>query len=159
MRAALAPVLTLVLAATGATAGAGCWTGAPPPPEMGADRAPRRPTLYDRIGGLDAVRAIVDGLLRDLATDDRLDAHFASADTITLRQQLVAWLCAASGGPCRYRGKPLRAAHAELTILDVDFDAFAALFSRAVVRAGVRGRSKVELELLVLRTRKSVVTR
>jgi hemoglobin len=150
-----APVLALVLALAGA-----CWTGAETEPRRPEpERRDGRPALFERAGGMDALRAIVDSLLANVAADGRINMYFMNADIPALREHLVTWLCVASRGPCRYRGKELRDAHAGMLIDGDSFDAFVEAFTNALNRHGVRGREKVELVLLLRRAHGSVVER
>lgn len=63
------------------------------------------PALYDRIGGRDAIMAIVDALL----------ARPGSVHGLAARDPLIDQLCELSGGPCKYTGKPMRDAHDAVT--------------------------------------------
>jgi hemoglobin len=151
MRALLALVSTLVLAGA-------CWTGpVPESPQAAKQRGAERPSLYTRLGGIDALRAIVDEVLQGIVTDGRIDLYFMNADTLALRRHLADWLCVASGGPCRYTGKRLHAAHAGLGISAIDFDVFVDVLAKALHRRGVSGREKAELLRIVRHARADIL--
>ena len=119
MRAA---ATTLLLAAS--LAGAGCRHAAPPAPAPAAPAAaPAGPSLYTRLGGRDAIRAVVGDFLGRVAADTRINAFFRGVDTDELAGKLTDQICQAAGGPCRYAGKSMREAHADMKITDADFDA------------------------------------
>ena len=80
-------------------------------------------SLYDRLGGKDAITAVVDDFVANVAADKRINAFFANADIPGLKQKLVDQICEVSGGPCKYTGKDMKAAHAGMGIKDADFDA------------------------------------
>jgi len=83
------------------------------------------PTLYKRLGGYDAIAAVTDDFLGKLAGDPQLGRFFGghSSDSLKrIRQNIVDQLCAATGGPCVYVGRDMKAAHAGLKISEKDWD-------------------------------------
>lgn len=88
-------------------------------------QAPASPTLYKRLGGYDAIAAVVDDFVPRLATDPQLGKYFAGAGRDTqmhIRQLAVDYICHATGGPCLYIGRPLKTAHAGLGISESDWE-------------------------------------
>ena len=100
---------------------AGC--AAAPPPATQPTAATPPPPLYQRLGGSPAIAAVVDDFMARVARDERINARFINTDLARLRIQLVAFFCQATGGPCKYTGKDMRAAHAGMLIDDGDFTA------------------------------------
>ena len=49
-----------------------------------------------------------------------------------LRRLLIEQICAATGGPCEYTGRPMEEAHSGLNLTDADFDAFVEDLVRAM---------------------------
>ena len=68
-------------------------------------------TLYERLGGHDGIRAVVDDFYDRLLDDDELGSFFAHADMEKLRQTQTDFLCEAAGGPEIYDAAPVREAH------------------------------------------------
>jgi hemoglobin len=84
--------------------------------------------LYDRLGGQKAIVAVVDDFVAKVAADKRINAFFAktAADPKQLaafKQKLVDQICEASGGPCKYKGRDMKSAHAGMGISMADFNA------------------------------------
>ncbi|MFB6178506.1 MAG: truncated hemoglobin [Halorientalis sp.] len=73
-------------------------------------------TLYDRLGGRDAIRAVVDEFYGRVLADDELGPFFADTDMASLKEHQTEYLCDAAGGPAEYTGPSVRDAH-----LDVPF--------------------------------------
>jgi hemoglobin len=97
----------------------GCFTNA-----LAKDSA----TLYKRLGGKTAIVAVVDEFVGRVAADQRINHFFAAtaADPKRLagfKGKLVSQICQASGGPCKYRGKNMKAAHHGMGVAGADFDA------------------------------------
>jgi len=104
-----------------------------------------RATLFSRLGGMDGIRALVDELALHLAADDRVQGFFADTDFRRFKAHLVVQLCALTGGPCRDRGRSLRAVHAGRGIRAAHFDAFLEDVAGALetLRAGERERDEL----------------
>lgn len=68
-------------------------------------------TLYERLGGRDGIRAVVDDFYDRLVADDELGPFFADADMEKLRRTQTDFLCEAAGGPETYDAEPVREAH------------------------------------------------
>lgn len=82
-------------------------------------------SLYQRLGGYDALAAVTDDFIGHLATDPQLGRFFAglSADSkIKVRQHVIDFLCLATGGPCRYTGRDMKTAHTGLNISEADWN-------------------------------------
>jgi hemoglobin len=76
-------------------------------------------TLYQRLGGYDAIAAVTDDFLAQLIADDEFAVFFVgmSDDTVKrVRQEVVEFFCQATGGPCYYTGRDMKTTHAGLGI-------------------------------------------
>ena len=83
------------------------------------------PTLYQRLGGYDAIAAVTDDFLGRLAHDKSLGRFFVGhiTDSVArIRHDIVDFLCHATGGPCAYRGRDMKMSHAGLGITVADWD-------------------------------------
>jgi hemoglobin len=114
----LTPFLYFTLAAFAATAP---FYVAPP-----QAFAQQQKTLYQRLGGYDALAAVTDDFITRLATDPQLSRFFAghNKEGVTrIRQHVIDFLCVATGGPCAYTGQDMKTAHTGLGIAEADWDA------------------------------------
>lgn len=84
--------------------------------------------LYTRLGGYDAIAAVVDDLLPRLRADDllrRLWVSPRSVDTHNRERQLaVDFIASAAGGPTYYLGRDMKASHKGMGITKADYAAF-----------------------------------
>ena len=87
-----------------------------------ADAKPKK-SLYERLGGKDAITAVVAEGVARIGADNRINARFANSDLGHLKAALVDQICQASGGPCQYTGKDMKTAHAGMKIGDDEFTA------------------------------------
>jgi hemoglobin len=80
-------------------------------------------TLYQRLGGKEAITAVVDDFVARVAADNRINSFFATTDIPRLKRLLVEQICQVSGGPCTYTGRDMKTAHKGMGITDADFNA------------------------------------
>ena len=121
--------------------------------------AAAHPTLYQRLGGYDSIQAVVDEAIKNIAADRRINRFFKGANIQRLRRQLADQICAASGGPCVYRGRDMKSAHAGMGIESRHFDALVQDLGKALNKFRVPGREQRELVALLAPTKKDIVTR
>ena len=84
-------------------------------------------SLYERLGGYDAICAVSDNLLPRLMSDARLKRFWdhRGADGIAREKQLLNdFLSASSGGPMYYTGRDMKVAHKGMKINEADWTAF-----------------------------------
>jgi hemoglobin len=84
-------------------------------------------SLYERLGGYDAIAAAVDDLLERLTSDPQLGVYWRghSKDSMKRdRQLIVDFLGAATGGPVVYRGRDMKTSHEGLQISESDWKTF-----------------------------------
>ncbi|MCC7465444.1 MAG: group 1 truncated hemoglobin [Saprospiraceae bacterium] len=108
------------------------------------------PNLYERLGGINAITAVVDQFLANVVADDVINARFAPtvADpfrTQLLRNNLIDQICAGSGGPCQYKGKNMLEAHQGMQITEVEFNALVADLIAALDQFNVPEQEKNDL--------------
>jgi hemoglobin len=80
-------------------------------------------TLYERLGGKDAITAVVDDFVARCASDARINGKFARTDVPRLKASLVDQVCEAAGGPCTYRARDMRTTHHGMGVTGGEFDA------------------------------------
>jgi hemoglobin len=83
-------------------------------------------SLYDRLGGRDAVVAVIDDFVGRAAADSRINPKFARTDVPRLKAMLVEQVCAATGGPVQYAGRGMRETHDGMGVTAGEFDALVA---------------------------------
>jgi hemoglobin len=81
-------------------------------------------TLYERLGGTDAIKTVAVAFENRAAKDDRINQKFARTDLNRLTKEFVDQLCQDTGGPCRYTGRNMVETHANMGVTSGEFDAF-----------------------------------
>lgn len=84
-------------------------------------------TLYERLGGYDAISAVANDLLPRLQSDAQLGRFWAhrGADGIAREKQLlIDFLCSSASGPVYYRGRDMTLCHKGMRISESDWTVF-----------------------------------
>jgi hemoglobin len=82
-------------------------------------------SLYERLGGYDAIAAVTDDFIGRLATDPTEGRFFVGHGDDSkqrIRQHIVDQLCQVTGGPCVYKGRDMKTTHKGLGITQADWD-------------------------------------
>lgn len=108
-------------------------------------KAPAAKSLYDRLGGKDAITAVVKEFLANVVADKRINSFFKNADAAKLQGLLVDQVCEATGGPCKYKGKDMKTAHTGMKIKEADFTALVEDLVKALDKFKVPKKEKDEL--------------
>jgi hemoglobin len=81
-------------------------------------------SLYERLGGVDAITAVARAFEDRAAKDDRINQKFARTSLGRLTKEFVDQLCQDTGGPCTYTGLSMRRAHTNMGVTSGEWDAF-----------------------------------
>lgn len=121
-------------------------------------------SLYARLGGKDAITAIVEEWVAVSASDKRLITYFKGL--LSDRKKLVRFkdslgdqICEITGGPCKYHGKDMKTAHKSLGIRDEHFDIFMGKIGSILQRRRVAPKDAEEFLSLLANLKKDIVSR
>ncbi|AVB21714.1 group 1 truncated hemoglobin [Pseudomonas syringae USA007] len=88
-----------------------------------AQQPPKDDSLYQDLGQRAGIQRIVEGMLMNIAKDERIVERFRKIDIVRLRDKLVEQLCVEAGGPCRYTGDSMAESHKGQNLTPSDFNA------------------------------------
>lgn len=137
--------------------------GAPVNPPVPAPPAPMRKSLWERLGNEDAVAKVVHEFVLSGAADPKVnffrDGQFKlDADGVTrLERKIVEYISSVTGGPLKYTGKDMKAAHAGMKITDEQFNALAGHLVAAMKKFNVPQNEIDDLLAIVATTKKDMV--
>ena len=94
-------------------------------------------SLYERIGGKDAVNAAVDLFYEKVLADPRINHFFENVDMARQANHQKRFLAYAFGGLPSYDGKNMREAHAHLDLNEEHFTAVAESLQSTLEDLGV----------------------
>jgi len=104
-------------------------------------------TLYERLGGYDALAAATDELLRRVTSDPDIGFYWRGHSTDSMkrdRQLIVDFLCEATGGPVIYRGRDMKTSHEGLRITEREWEVFVVHVVATLDHLGVTEPEKQE---------------
>jgi hemoglobin len=84
-------------------------------------------SLYERLGGYDAISAVASDLLPRLQADPRLGRfweHRGDDGIAREKQLLIDFLCSSAGGPLLYTGRDMKTSHVGMGIDEDDWSTF-----------------------------------
>lgn len=137
-----------------------------------------KPTLYERLGGKEAIHMVVDDFVARVAADPTLRARFnfkesertkafvrrgvppplAELQAVgTLKTYLTEQICEATGGPCSYVGMNMKDAHAGMGISSAEFDTVVKHLVASLDKFKVPAEEKNELLALLGPLKKDIV--
>lgn len=117
-------------------------------------------SLYERLGGYNAVAAVVDDFVGRLIQDPQFARFFVghSIDSKKrIRQHIVDQFCAAAGGPCIYTGRDMKTTHQGLGITEDEWNAAAKHLVASLDKFKVPQKEKDDLLAFVSSVKKDIV--
>ncbi len=117
-------------------------------------------SLYQRLGGYDAISAVVNEFADRLFADKKLDRFFGALSTDTqdkFKQFNTTLVCAATGGPCSYLGRAMTTAHQGMGVTNADFDIVAGHLAATLDKFKVPAAEKKELLDIIGSLRSQIV--
>lgn len=125
----------------------------------GMQSEPPQKSLYERLGGKPAIQAVVNDFIGNVAADNRINSFFAHTDIPRLNTLLVNQICEATGGPCKYEGRSMKAAHAGMGVGDAQFNALVEDLVKSLDKFNVPAKEKNELLTALASMKGDIVTK
>lgn len=129
-------------------------------PSLAMAQGTSEKSLYQRVGGYDALAAVVDDFIGRLVADKRFEKFFVghSEDSLKrIRQHILDQFCAATGGPCIYNGRDMKTSHKGLGITEADWDTAAKHLAATLDKFKVPEKEKNEILTFVTSLKKDIV--
>jgi hemoglobin len=117
-------------------------------------------SLYERLGGYDAVAAVASDLLPRLQADSLLARfwdHRGDDGVAREKQLLVDFLCSSAGGPVYYTGRDMKTSHEGMQISESDWSAFLSHLGATLETFQVPQRERDEVVAFIQSTRADIV--
>jgi hemoglobin len=122
--------------------------------------SPEQKTLYERLGGYDAISAVANDLLPRLQGDPQLGRFWAHRgdDGVAREQQLlIDFLCSVAGGPVYYRGRDMALCHRGMRISEQDWSIFLNHAAATLAKFNVPAAEQGEIVAFVQTLKKDIV--
>jgi hemoglobin len=125
----------------------------------GSYAPPPQRSLYERLGEKPAIEAVVNDFVGNVAADPRINAFFVHTDIARLKTLLVEQICQATGGPCKYTGRSMKEAHADMAIQESHFNALVEDLAKSLDKFNVPAKEKNELLTALASMKGDIVSR
>jgi hemoglobin len=136
--------LFLALALSAAACGGKSTSQTTTPEGPGSGSADTR-TLFERLGGLEAITAVVKEFVKTTGADPRIAQFFTNADIPRLEKLMVEQICEGTGGPCKYTGKSMKESHTGMKVREEHWAAFVEDLAATLDKFKVGEREKAEV--------------
>ena len=114
-------------------------------------------SLYDRLGGGDAINALTESWVARVGGDDRANGKFVRTDIERLMKEVVDQLCEATGGPCTYTGRSMLETHAGMKVTAGEFDVVMQHLDATLDELNIPQPDQDELVALIMPMRDDIV--
>jgi hemoglobin len=131
--------------------------GAPMAAAPAASSKPKSGSLFDRLGGMSAISAVVDDFAGNVLGDSRINQKFSKTDAPRLLANLKDFVCFATGGPCQYNGLSMKKAHEHMRVTGGEFNALVEDMVKTLDKFNVGEQEKKELLTALAGTRADIV--
>lgn len=122
------------------------------------------PSLYERLGGVYAIAAVVDDFIDRVMDDPRLNANprvdeaHHRVSRAGFKYLVTEQVCHATGGPQRYTGRNMSDSHKHLLITEGEWQAFMDDLDQTFNKFDVPAAERGELIAIVNSTKADIVT-
>jgi len=156
------PALVLAGLLVAGVAGVGCQT------DKSSSSSTSTKSLYERLGGEPAIRAVVDEFVAYAAPDPAVNFtrkghpnewQATDANVAKLKKHLVQFISQATGGPKMYEGRDMVTVHTGMGITNEEFNAIAGDLKKALDKNNVPSNLQNELIAVVETTRAQIVNK
>ena len=117
-------------------------------------------TLYERLGGYDAIASVANNLLPRMQADAQLGRFYQHRGEDGLRrsrQLLIDFLCSSAGGPVYYTGRDMKITHKGMKISESDWSAFWGHLNATLEALEVAQAERDEIAALMQSTKADIV--
>jgi hemoglobin len=124
---------------------------------------PAQKSLYDRLGGVYAIAAVIEDFIDRIMDNPRLNANpkvdeahhrISRAGFKFLATEMVCW---AAGGPQQYSGRSMRDSHVHLDITEDEWQVFLADLQACLDKFAVPQAEQHELFAIIASTKSDIV--
>jgi len=120
-------------------------------------------SLYERLGGIYPISAVVDDFIDRIMVDPRLNANpkvdeaHHQVPPAGFKYLVTEMVCWAAGGPQNYTGRSMKDSHQDLMITAGEWEPFTEDLQQTLNRFGVPPAEQAELKTIVASTRADIV--
>ena len=131
--------------------------------QISSEETSAQKSLYDRLGGVYAIAAVIDDFIDRVMDNPRLNANpkvneaHHRVSRAGFKYLVTEMVCGATGGPQQYTGRSMRDSHVHLDITEDEWQVFLADLQACLNHFAVPKAEQGELFALVESTKSDIV--
>lgn len=145
--------------------------------QLNPDEETQARTLYEKLGGAEGIDAIVNDWVARMLNDPRVNFQRkgvesggflnvgetsmewkpTAGEVAALKTHIAQFISLTTGGPAKYTGRDMKAAHANMKITNAEFDASVGDLQASLDKLNVRTDEQKELLAIIESTRPQIV--
>ena len=131
--------------------------------QTSSEETPTQKSLYDRLGGVYAIAAVIDDFINRIMDNPRLNANpkvdeaHHRVSRAGFKYLVTEMVCGATGGPQQYTGRSMRDSHVHLDITEDEWQVFLADLQACLDKFAVPRAEQSEIFALVGSTKSDIV--
>jgi hemoglobin len=131
--------------------------------QTSSEETPTQQSLYDRLGGVYAIAAVMDDLIDRVMDNPRLNANpkvdeaHHRVSRAGFKYLVTELVCGAAGGPQQYTGRSMRDSHVHLDITEEEWQVFLGDLQACLDKFHVPTAEQREIFALVESTKSDIV--
>ena len=129
------------------------------PAPVFAQEAGDSTALYRAFGEKAGISALADDFVNRMMADPRIGHFFKNIKPANLKEQLADQFCLLSGGPCKYQGDSMKAAHADLQVRRADFNALVEALQQSMDARNIPFAAQNRLLALLAPMHRDIISR
>jgi two-component system, chemotaxis family, sensor kinase CheA len=114
-------------------------------------------TLFEKVGGKEAINAVVDIFYNKLISDEVLKDFFVASDMNLQRIKLAGFLAHILGSPVNYSGLNMKEAHARFSIAEIHFNIFCNHLAESFNKIGIDNQTIEAIMKIIQSMSKEIV--
>lgn len=117
-------------------------------------------SLYNKIGGEQAIAAVISDFYHRMLSDERVNHHFIGINMESLRRhQITFFIGFALGGPRRYNGNNLRTAHSGLNVTTEEYEVAIKLLNQSLRKYNVEIEDIAKVEAFLRSVKPHIINK
>src|SRR5215216_963193 len=131
--------------------------------QIASEATSAQKSLYDRLGGVYAIAAVIDDLIDRVMDNPRLNANpkvdeaHHRVSRAGFKYLVTEMVCGATGGPQRYTGRSMRDSHVHLDITEEEWQVFLGDLQACLDKFNVPEAERREICALIDSTKSDIV--
>lgn len=124
---------------------------------VAAEKVTAEPSLFDRMGGAEVARKVVDDVWENHTKNPIIKDRFVNSDPAYVKARVYEIFAASTGGNVKYTGRDMKTTHTGMNINEMEFNAAVDDVLAALEKNGIAQQERNEVLAILWSVRGDVV--